>query len=100
MYLRVISNSPIFQGSFLTRISLPVKVVLRVAMTLEVQSGLLASRAVGERHVVVGNIIEEMDFFLLQEETSCNGVDRSITPSFVEKSTIFVESVKVIGVCL
>jgi hypothetical protein len=55
-------------------------------MALQVQSGLLASRAVGERNVVVGNIVE--------------GVDWSITPSFVEESTIFVKGVKVVGVCL
>jgi hypothetical protein len=49
----------------LTRIPLPVKVVLRVAMTLGIRPYLLTSRAVRERDVVVSYIVEEVDFLFL-----------------------------------
>lgn len=35
-------------------------------MALQVQSRLLARRAVRERYMVVGNVIEEVNFILLQ----------------------------------
>ena len=49
----------------LTRVSLPVKVILRVAMALQVQPRLLASWTVGERNMVISDIVKEMDFFFL-----------------------------------
>lgn len=53
-----------------------------------------------EGHVIVGNVVEEVDLFLLEKETGGDGVDRSISPTFVEEPTVFVQSVEVIGVCL
>lgn len=53
----------------LTRISFPVKVIFWIAVTLQVQSRLLPSRAMCEWNVIVGDIIEEMDFVLLQQKT-------------------------------
>ena len=50
----------------LTRISLPIKVVLRVAVALEILPILVSCGAVGERDVVVGDVIEKVDFLLLQ----------------------------------
>lgn len=52
-----------------------------------------------ERYVVVGNIVEEVNFFLLQEEASSDGVNRSITPAFVKESAILVKRLEVINVC-
>jgi len=82
----------------LTRISLPIKVVLGVAMTLQIQSCLLASWTMGEGNVVVCNIVEEVDFVFLQKKTCSNGMNGSITPTFVEEATILVKSFKVIEV--
>lgn len=53
-----------------------------------------------EWHVVVGNIVEEVDLLLLQEKTSGNRVDRSITPSLVEETTVLVEGLKEVNVGL
>jgi len=54
----------------------------------------------GERNVIVRDIIEEMNFFFLQEQRSSNRVNGGITPALVEETTIFVKGVKVIGVGL
>jgi hypothetical protein len=67
-------------------------------VTLQVQSGLLASWAVGEWNVVVGNVVEEMDFVLVKEKTSSNRMYGSITPTLVEESTILVERFEVVEV--
>lgn len=65
-----------------------------------VEFELLAGWAVCEWYVIVGNVVEEVDLFLFKKESSGNGVDRSIPPTFVEESTVFVQSVEVIGVRL
>jgi len=57
-----------------------------------VQPCLLASRAVREGNVVVGDIVEEVNFLLLQEQTSSNRMDRCITPTLVEESSILVKT--------
>ena len=51
----------------LTGISLPVKVVLGVAVALQLQPCLLSGRAMRERYVIIGDVVEEMNFFLVQE---------------------------------
>ncbi len=53
-----------------------------------------------KRHVIVCNIVEEMYFFLLQEKPGGDGVDRSVTPTFVEETAVFVELVEVIEISL
>jgi hypothetical protein len=53
---------------------------------------------VGEGNVVVGNVVEEVDFLLFQSQTGCNGVDGSVSPALVEETAILVESLKVIEV--
>jgi hypothetical protein len=80
----------------LTGISLPIKVVLWIAMALQIQPCLLASRAVRERDVVIRDIVEEMDLFFLQEKTGSDRMNRGISPTFVEEPSILVESFKVI----
>jgi hypothetical protein len=54
----------------------------------------------GEWYVIVRNIIEEVDFFLLQEKTCGDGVNWRITPTFIEESAILVEGVKEIQISL
>jgi hypothetical protein len=53
---------------------------------------------VGERNVVVGNVVEEMDLIFVQEETGSNRMYWCITPTFIEKSTILVKRFKVVEV--
>ena len=51
-------------------------------------------------YVIVCDIVEEMDFFLLQQKSCSDGVDGSIAPSFVEETAVFVELVEVIEISL
>ena len=84
----------------LTRISLPVKVVRRLTRAFLVDLQLIACRAVGEGDMVIANLIEEMNLFLLQGQGGGDGVDRSIAPSFVEEAAILVEGVEKVCICL
>lgn len=54
----------------------------------------------GEWDVVVSDVVEEVDLFLLQEETGGDRMDRGVAPSFVEEAAVFVEVGKEINVCL
>lgn len=84
----------------LTRISLPVKVVLGVTVTVAIQSCLLTSRAVSEWYVVVSNVVEEVKLLLLQKETSCDRVYRGITPALVEETAILIKRLEKVYVGL
>jgi hypothetical protein len=53
-----------------------------------------------ERYVIVSNVVEEMDLFLLQEETSGDRMDWSITPTLIKESTILVERLEIVNVGL
>ncbi len=63
-------------------------------MAFVVQSYFLASRAVREGNMVVRDIVEKVDFLLLQEQTSSNRMDRCITPTLVEESSILVKTLE------
>lgn len=69
-------------------------------MATKIHSSLLISRAVSERNVVIGNVLKEVNLFLLEEKTGSNGVDRCITPSLVKETTILVERLEEIEVRL
>lgn len=84
----------------LTGVAFPIEVVLRVAMTFQLHPLLVAGRAVGERDVVIGDIVEEMHFFLLEEERGGDGVHGSVAPSLVEEAAVAVERVEVVEVGL
>lgn len=84
----------------LTRISLPIKVVLGIAVAAQVSPRLFPGRAVGEGNVVVGDVIEEMEFILLQHQAGGDGVNRCIAPALVEEAAVLVEGLKVVGVRL
>lgn len=51
---------------------------------------LFARRAMREGYVVVCNVVEEVDFFLLEQETGSDRVDRRVSPAFVEEAAVFV----------
>lgn len=84
----------------LTRIALPVKVVLWIAVAAEVQPRLLARRAMREGHVIVCDIIEEVDLILPEQEAGGNRVDGRVAPAFVEEATVPVQGIKVVDVGL
>lgn len=69
-------------------------------MATEIQSSLLVSWAVCERNVVVGNILEEVNLLLLEEKTSSDRVDGSITPSLIKETTILIKRLEEIEVRL
>jgi hypothetical protein len=54
----------------------------------------------GERDVIISNIVEEVDFLFFQEKTGGDGMYRCITPTFVEESTILIEGLKIVEICL
>lgn len=51
-----------------------------------------------EWHMVIGNVVEEMDFLLLEQKCGRNRVYRSVAPSFVEESAVLVQGVEKIYV--
>jgi len=67
-----------------------------VAFVLDSQ--IFLQRAVGEWNVVVGNVVEKVDFLLGQEKTGSNGVYRGIAPSFVEEAPVFVKTCEEVNV--
>ena len=69
-------------------------------MAFQVQPGLLASWAVGERNVVVSNVVEEVDLLLRKHQTGCDRMNWCVTPALVEESTIPVKVVEVVNVSL
>jgi hypothetical protein len=48
-------------------IALPVEVVLRVAVTAKFEAEVLACWTMGEGHVIVGDVVKEMDVFLVEK---------------------------------
>ena len=88
------------QYNRLTRVTLPVKVLLGLAVAAKVQPCLLTGWAVSKWHVVVGNLVPEVDLLLLQHDRSSNGVDWCITPPFIEETTIMVQRGEEVNVFL
>lgn len=80
--------------------TLPVKIVLRFASAPQVQFSLITSRAMREGDMVVADGVEEVNFLFLQKEGCSDGMNRCVSPSFVEEATVSVEDLKVIYVCL
>jgi hypothetical protein len=74
-----------------TAVTVPVKVVLGVAGALVVETVLLASRAMRERHVVVGDVVEEVELILVQHQSSSDGVHGRIAPAFIEEATGLIQ---------
>lgn len=84
----------------LTGVALPVEVLLGVARALELGADLLARRAVGEGHVPVGDVVEEVDLLLLEHQTSGDGVHGGVTPALVEETALLVKGLEVVEVRL
>lgn len=84
----------------LTRIAFPIEIVLRVAMTFQVEPQLLSSWTMGEGYMIIGYVIEKVDLLFLEEKACSNGVDWCITPSFIKESAILVQGFKEVSVSL
>lgn len=83
-----------------TRITLPVKVVIGVAVALQRFPQLLARWAVCERHVVVGDVVEEVDLLLGKHERGSNRVHWRIAPALVEEPAVLVQALKEVEIRL
>lgn len=82
----------------LTGVSLPVKVVLGIAVAAKVNPRLLAGGAVSKGHMPVGNVVEELDLVLVEQQTGRNGVHRGITPALIKETAITVKGLKKVNV--
>ena len=47
-------------------------------------------RTVSKGYVPVSDVIEEVDLVLIQHQACCDGVYRSVAPSFVEEAAVLV----------
>ena len=55
-----------------TTVAFPVEIVGRVAMAPEFETKVFASWTMGERNMVVSDIVKEMDFVFSQKEAGGN----------------------------
>lgn len=69
-------------------------------MTPKLQPRLLPRRAMRKWNMIIRNIIKEVNLLLLQHQSSSNTMHRSITPSLVEESSVLIQGVEVVRVCL
>lgn len=83
-----------------TAVSIPVEVILGVAGTLVLKAVVLTSRAVGEGHVIVRDVVEEVELVLVKHQASSNRVNGSVAPSLVEETTGVVQRGKEVDVCV
>ena len=67
-------------------------------MAFQVQPSLLACRAVRERHVIICDIVEEVDLLFLEYKRSGNRMHRSVAPAFVEEATSMVKRIEVVDI--
>lgn len=51
-----------------------------------------------EGYVVVGNIVEEVDLLLLEGQSGGDRMDWSVSPAFVEETTVLIQLFKVINI--
>lgn len=87
-----------FEEAGRARIPFPIEIVFGVAAAFQVQTALLARRAVREGDMIVGDILKEVDFLLFQQQACGDGVHRGVAPTLVEETAILVELVKVVEV--
>ena len=67
-------------------------------MALQIQPQLFPCRAMGEWYMVIGDIVEEVDFLLLKGQSGGDGMDWSISPALVKETTVSIQLFKVIDV--
>jgi hypothetical protein len=84
----------------LTRITLPIEIVFWIAVATKVESFLDVGWTVSKRVVPIRDIVKEMNLGLVKHEPCCNRVNRSITPSLVEKAASLIEMVEIVYIFL
>ena len=67
-------------------------------MALEINPVLFARWTVREWHMVVRDVIEEMNLAFVERQAGRDGVHGRVAPTLVEKATVAVEGVEVINV--
>jgi hypothetical protein len=67
-------------------------------VTSQLQSRLLAGRAVRKRVMIIGDFVEEVDLILVQQQTGRERVDRGVSPPLVEETPGLIEVVKVVEI--
>ena len=50
-------------------------------------------------YVIIRNVIEEVNLVFRQGDCSTDGMDWSITPTFVEETAVSVKGIEELGVC-
>lgn len=53
-----------------------------------------------EGYMIISYVVEKMDLLFLKEESSRDGVDWRITPPFIKESTILVQRLEEVRICL
>lgn len=86
--------------SELTGISLPIEILTRITVAFQVQPHLLTGRAMCEWNVVVSNLVEKMNLFLLEHDAGRNGMNWGVSPSLIEEAAVVVKSIKIVKILL
>lgn len=80
------------------RVSLPIKVIFGLAAAFELEAALFARGAVREGDVIVGDVLEKVDFLLFEGQPGGDGVDGRVAPALVEEAAFVVEGVEEIKI--
>ena len=86
------------KGCKLTTISLPIEILLWIAMTFIIQPLLLFGRTMGKGDMPIRDIVKEMDFFFFQGQGRGDGVYGGVPPTLVEEPAVLVELCEVIDI--
>lgn len=80
--------------------ALPVEVLAWIAVAFECETRGFACGTVSERHVVIGDVVEEVDLGFVEHQPGRDGVHRGVAPAFVEEAAVHVEGAEVVDVLL
>ncbi len=83
-----------------TAVAFPVEIVRRITVATQFESEVFTRGTVRKRDVIVGNVVEKVNLLFSQEKSGGDGVDGSISPSFVEETSILVQRLEIIEVGL
>jgi len=54
----------------------------------------------GKGDMIVSNVVEEVNFLLVEHQTSSDAVDRSISPTLIKEATSLIKMVEIVNVLL
>ena len=69
-------------------------------MAAEFETFGLVGGTVGEGHVVVGDVVEEVDLVFGKHEGGGDGVDGGVAPALVEEAAVLVKGGEIVDVGL